>query len=194
MSAALTTDDVGLLDSFRKKVAEFRAAVTRFAALRADANKYPDLKAEYDRLYNQGLMINDTVMYIVNTVDRVTGFFSNAWGDVTSYFSRMFGGGMGYVPPPRAFGAVPIIGAAAIAGAVAMIGKWIRDVYLFERTVTERKKLEGQGLTPQEAMDVMRGARGDGDLSESLQAVATPIALGIVALIAWKLYESTRGS
>lgn len=164
----LTQEDIGILEGFRKKAIEFRDAFVRLESNRAYAMARPDLADEFEGLHENGSVILSTVEYITRTVDAATGFFSDAWAAASSTFKRFFGLGAVMVRPPQNLGFIPIIAGATIAGSVAVMGKWVRDVYLFERKVTEQKRLESEGLTPAEAAALVAQTGGGGGLLDEL--------------------------
>lgn len=159
MEAALTEQDLSWLDKFRVEATRFRDAFLALGSTREFAQSRPELKAEYDALSSRGQTIKSTVEYITRTVDQVTGFFSDAWASTSSAAKRFFGLG---IAPPRNLGIIPLIPIAAITGAVALMAKFVSDVYLFERKVGEQKRLEDQGLSPGEASSIVRNTVGGG--------------------------------
>lgn len=173
--AELTQEDVSWLDKFKAEAVRFRNAFNSLVSLESYAATRPELQAEYNALYSRGETIKKTIDYITRTVDSVTGFFSKAWGSASSTFKNFFG--LSGVPArfsPMAgpgelqmyarpgLGALPLIPIAVIASAVALMGKWASDVYLFERKATEQKRIEATGASPRAAADIVRGMTDGG--------------------------------
>lgn len=196
MAEQLTQQDVGMLESFRQKAIEFRDAFFALEQTRDYAMTRPELREEYEDLYGEGSMIKSTVEYITRTVDAVTGFFSNAWSSATGTFKRWFGLGAIAVRPAPGLGVIPIVAGATIAGAVALMAKWVKDVYLFERKVAEQQRLEAEGLTPQAAAAQIARVydNGGGILGEILGDMRTPLLLAGGGFLVWHFFLRGRSN
>jgi hypothetical protein len=192
MAEQLTQQDLSVLDKFRNAALQMRDAFTRLVSLQSYAASRPDLRAEYDDLFSEGETIKKTVQYITSTVDSVTGFFSDAWGSASAAAKRFFGLGVIMQPEPG-LGIVPIVGVAAIAGSIAIMGKWVRDVYLFERKVAEQKRLEGEGLSPQEAAQQLQHLDTSGSLfGDAFGNLAMPALIIGGGFLVWQFLKSRR--
>lgn len=199
MAATLNAQELSWLEKFRAEAVKFRDAMLRLDSLKSYAQLRPELKAEHDALTARGQMIKATVETITRTVDQVTGFFSDAWSGASGAVKRFFG--LGLLPPTN-LGALPLIPIAAISGAMVYMGKYVSDVYLFERRATEQQRLEAKGLTPQEAAAIVSQTANTGDggglLDDVLGDLKTPIILGGAAWLFFTVIlpamQSRRGS
>ncbi len=166
----LTTSDVSLLNRFKLKADEFMIALGRLNAI----NNVPDnLQEEYSGLRSTADYVQSTITWITSSVDSVTGFFSDIFNfdgvsGVRDYINGQNVGNMGLVP---------LIPLAAISGALALMSKFIADVYVFERKITEQKRLENTGMSPMQAADVVDKIKGQ-TLTDNLASIAKPVAWG----------------
>lgn len=193
MAEQLTTDEVSTLDRFRAKAREFIDAFNRLTSLDVP----PALQSEYSRLYAVGNTVKNTVQALTRTVDTVVGAISSAAGYVGSIF------GFNGVEPVQAavrdtfngryrsarFGALPLIPIAAIVAAIAAMTSFISDVYLFERKVTEQKRLESQGVAPQQAAQIVNQSVRPGLLA-SVESVGRLVLFGAVLYFGWQAFAS----
>lgn len=176
MDEQLTQSDLSWLEKFKAEALRFRDAYNALVSKQAFASERPELRAEYDALYSRGAVIKGTIDSLTQAVDRVTGFFSGA----TSAVKRFFGlDGVPVMPALSGrLGVVPLIPIAMIASAVALMGKWVADVYLFERKVTEQQRLESDGVPAVEAAAIVRGMSAGSGFSGVLDTLKTPILIG----------------
>lgn len=171
----LTQQDVSWLEKFRQSALEFRTAYEKLMAMESDAARAPQLEAEYQDLYQQGSIIRATIEQVTRTVDSVTGFFSDAWDAGSSWLRSLLNGVPQTAPRPRgALGVIPLVPIAAISAAVGLMGKWVSDVYVFERKLSEAKRLESQGLSPQQAARQAQGYSAGGLFDD----LAMPLLIG----------------
>lgn len=174
----LSEQDKGLLQQFRDKATEFMGA---WSTLNAIGEVPPNLQGEYNDLQQRGGVIQGTISTITQTVDTVTGFFSDLFtfdgvGAVKSYINDS----------PQQLGIAPLIPVAAITVALGTMGKFITDVYLFERKVSEQKRLVATGVPEVEAAEIinkMNGATFTGNLAN----IAKPIAFTVGAIMLFRL-------
>ena len=166
----LTTGDISLLNRFKIKAGEFMQALSRLDAI----NNVPaNLQEEYSGLQTTADYVQSTINWITSSVDSVTGFFSDVFNfdgvsEVRDYINNGNTGNMGFIP---------LIPLAAISGALALMSKFIADVYVFERKIAEQKRLENTGLSPQQAAEVVDKIKGK-SLSDNLAGIAKPVAWG----------------
>jgi hypothetical protein len=158
--ADLTPQDQSLLDSFRMRVREFAEAFRTLLDTEPDVRGNPALEQEFDELKDTGTFIKDTVDTITKTVDAVTGYFRDTFG-LDGMPTR---GGLGFVGV--------LLPVAAITAAIAWMGSYVSDVYMFNRKVQEAKQLEAQGYTPREAADIAHERVSDSPVADSIKSVA----------------------
>lgn len=177
-TAELSQQDKSLLQQFRDKATEFMGA---WSTLNSIQNVPPNLRAEYDDLQQRGGVIQGSVSALTQTVDSVTGFFSNMFsfdgvGAVRDYINDS----------PGQLGIAPLIPIAAITGALAVMGKFITDVYLFERKVSEQQRLVSTGMPESEAAEIINKMNGQG-FTASLAQMAKPLAFTVGAIMLFRL-------
>jgi hypothetical protein len=171
----ISDQDLSLLEKFKAKAQEFRDAYTALMSRQSYVAQRPELKAEFDALYSRGSTIKRTIEALTRTVDQITGFFSQAWSGASGAVKQFFG--LNGARPAASLGLVQLLPIAAIAGAVALMGKWVSDVYLFERKVTEQKRLEGTGLAPHQASEIVRGMSAGSGFLGILDGFKMPLLL-----------------
>lgn len=94
----------------------------------------PELQTEYDRIMTRGESIRSKIDSIKSAIDE----FKNAIGLE----------GFGQV---STMGFIPVIAVAGIAGAMALMGSWIKDALLLKQRIDETKRLQAEGVPPKEA-------------------------------------------
>jgi len=187
MAENLTAQDVSLLEKFKAKAQEFSIAFNRLRNI--DTSKLsPEQKKEYTSLRSSGDNIYNTIEWITSSVDNVTGFFSDFFsfdgvGAVKEYINE----------PKRQLGIVPLLPIAAISGALAIMAKFVTDVYLFERKITEQEKLVAQGVPIKEASEIVKKIGGNSTL-ETAKEIVKPISIAFGLWLAWRFYNSVKGN
>lgn len=108
-----------------------------------------------------------------------------------------------WVPGLNGLGIAPVIGIAAIAAALAAVTKFITDALsvirqldakraLFDAQAAEQRRLEAQGMTPQEAAAVVNrsaqtavSVNAGGGLSSMVDGIMQPLVIGgVIFLVA----------
>ena len=160
--------DMGMLDRalapFVRQVKAFAENFQALKAQRAFIGQHPDLAPEYDALLGRATFIQTQI----GRAQKLIAAARSAW----DYILGIFGlGELGVLP------AVPIA-IAAVAGAAALITKWLTDVFIFSRKVEAIKNIEAKGgITGREAA-AMIGAAGPTGLMDVLQKNIIWIVLG----------------
>lgn len=169
-------DIVGRL---RSSVDKFRTNFNALLAQRAFVSQHPTLQAEYNTLANRGSAINQKINEVQGVIDKVSGWF-------TSIKTTIFGGAAPSpttpIGPLDGLGVIQVLPIAVIAGAVALITKWLADVYVFAKKVEEIKRLESKGLSPQRAADMLERAMPTG-LMDVLKGNIIWLVIGGVLLL-----------
>jgi len=176
MEEQLTQNDVSLLNRFKAKATEFMAAIDKLYTI---DNVPANLQEEYSGLISTANIIQGTISTITGTVDSVTGFFSDYFGfDGVSNVRDYINGNR----QNNALGFVPLIPVALISGALAAMTKFISDVYVFERKITEQKRLESTGVNPTKAAEIVSKINGQ-SLMQNLTSLAKPIGFTIGLIV-----------
>lgn len=183
-SEKLSAEEVSLLQRFKNKATEFMAALNRLNAI---TNVPPNLQDEYNTLQGQATIVQGSIGWITETVDTVTGFFSDVFqfdgvSAVRSYINN---------ETPNTLGFAPLIPVAVISGALAAMGKFISDVYLFERKVTEQQRLVAGGMPESQAADVVSQITGKG-ITANLADLAKPVAFALGAMIVLRMMRGVN--
>ena len=171
--AQITAQDVSLLEKFKMQAREFAEAFRTLLDAEPYVSDKPELRGEFEELYDSGLTIKNTVDKVTRTVDAVTGYFKDSFG-------------LDGVRRGGALGVLPLVPIAAITAAIAYMSGWGAEVYMFERKVTESKRLESQGVDPREAAAIASGMQDDeSPISQAIKDIAKPagVALGFYLLV-----------
>lgn len=183
----LTVQDVSLLEKFKAKAAEFTQAFTSLVNMDTSALT-PEQKDEYLSLRSTGDNIYSTIDWITSSVDNVTGFFSDFFnfdgiGAVREYINE----------PEQQLGIIPLIPIAAISGALAIMAKFAKDVYLFERKITEQNRLIAGGVPPAQAAEIIKKIGGNTFL-ETAKDIIKPVSIAFVLWLAYRFYNQWKQS
>lgn len=178
----LTAEQESLLSRFRTKAQEFMQAVARLDAI---TDVPPNLQEEYRTLQGRAGVVKNSIAWITETVDNITGFFSDVFqfdgvSAVRDYINN---------DTPNTLGFVPLLPIAAITGALALMGKFIADVYLFERKIAEQQRLVARGISEQEAAQIVDQISGKG-LTAGLADLAKPVAFALGAFVVLRMMRS----
>lgn len=177
----LTPADKNTLQRFKDKATEFMQVFTRLGSME---DIPPNLQQEYSELMDTGSNIFGTVSWITSSVDSVTGFFSDFFEFDGVQATRDFING-----ETDQLGIIPLVPIAAVTGAIAFMSKYVSDVYLFERKVTEQKRLVASGISEREAADIVDSISGKG-LSANLADIAKPLGFAIGAFVVLRIIRN----
>lgn len=164
----LDSNDISLLNRFKSKADEFMRALDKLNSL----NDVPaNLEEEFSGLRLTADIVGGTINTITTTIDSVTGFFSDFFnfdgvGATRDYINNK---------PTNGMGLIPLVAPAMIAGSIAAMTKFISDVYVFERKITEQKRLVSTGVSAQDAANIVDKISGQGMIKQ-LQGLAKPLA------------------
>jgi len=167
----LDTNDVSLLNRFKAKANEFMNALDRLNNI---GEVPPNLAEEFSYLTTTAEVVSGTIQTITGTVDSVTGFFSDFFAFDGVAATRDYINNK----PAQGMGLIPLIPVAMIAGAIAAMSKFIADVYVFERKITEQKRLEATGMKPEQAAQIVDKISGQGVIQQ-LQGLAKPVGFAL---------------
>lgn len=170
--------DKNIIDRFRDRAVEFNRLYNTLSAQGSDVvNNYPAVAAEYNKLITSGDAIRDSISTVTGGIDSVV-----------SWYNSLFGKDEGL----KGFGLLPLVPIAVVATSVAAMGKWGRDVFLFQRRLTEIKRLEEQGMPPGRAADIV-GGKAPGVFAGITREVMVPLTIGGVSLLAlWMLMRNGK--
>ncbi len=155
-----------IIEKFKSKAQEFLQALNKLNSIQ---DIPPNLNGEYSRLQNEAQNIQSTIGWVTSTADSVhsyvTDFFGYNTADTLDNYTTGNSGRLGVLP------LAPI---AAISAGIAVMSKFISDVYVFERKVTEQKRLESSGMPPEKAAEIVDNI-DNGSTIKSITALAKPL-------------------
>ena len=107
---------------------------------------HPDLLPKYNELMEAAKKHSSVINYLRRIRSTVGGWLGTIGRTV----------GLGEM------GALPIVPIAVISASTALvaISKWVKDAFVFSRRLNELRRLEGQGLTPKQASDIVNKTLG----------------------------------
>ncbi len=162
----LTQSDVSILQRFKNRALEFSTAWKKLLSL---SPVPPSLESDYQALKSTGNEIHGTIQWITQAVDSVSSFFGGIYNDVSQKITQFLNG-----DPEESLGFVSLIPIAAILASMAVMAKFVSDVYIFNRKVEEQHRLERSGMTSQDASKIVANIQGPG-LTGNLVKIVKPI-------------------
>ena len=169
------TEDKNIIQRFRDRALEFNRLYESLRAKRVDVSQYPALAVEYNKLVTTGDSIRNSIRTVTGGIDSVVGWYNSVFGDDKEGL--------------KGLGVLPLVPVAVAVTAIAAMGKWGRDVYLFDRRLTEVKRLEDTGISPGRAADIV-GGKAPGIFAGVTREVMIPVTVGGVSLIAlWMWFK-----
>lgn len=137
---------MSLISDWRKTINDFRRGARKFLndvetlrAQEATISRYPQLADQYDELMERSETIYNTIVNLTSKVDKVAQWLGVDTDNIEDGDLRGLNA-VGFL--------IPI---AVVAAAVAAMGKWASDVYIFNKRLDEIKRLESRGMSPEKA-------------------------------------------
>ena len=177
------TDNDSVIEQFKTKLAEFRAAYASLVSARSIAAQHPALMAEYQALINRGGNILNSVNGVLSKLegawDVVSGTSEAAWENIKTFI-----GMQGDTDDNDGLGFIPIIIAGAALAVIALITSWIADAVSFRRKLDAVQKLTLQGIPLDEAARSVQGLSsiGEKSISGNLSSMAMWAAIAAFAI------------
>lgn len=175
---------MSLTDDWKKAVIDFRARAGQFLkdvetlrAQRTEINKkYPAFKRDYNELIERSDTIYNTISKVTKGVDKVAEWLGLDMSNIES--SQM--------------GAIPLIPIAIITGAIAAMGKWASDVYIFNQRLAEVKRLEAKGISPARASQIAIKAPAGAMESLGRNVLGPIVPIVLLGLGLWAYNQSQK--
>ncbi len=183
MTTSLSQNDSGFIDKFRLKASQFMSAWNELTSMR---NIPVNLQSEYTSLRSSGSEIQSTLQWITSAIDSVTGYVSNMFNfngvdNVKGYINN----------DSNNMGFISLIPIAAIVASLAIMTKFISDVYVFKSKLNEQKRLENTGLNPQQAAKVVENMRPD-SIIKNISKVVKPVGVVLSLLFIFKIIRELK--
>lgn len=173
-----TTEWWNLVARFKEAAARVDQVLDTLRGQEAAARQSPGLSAEYDQVMRRAAELRATIADLLARISGAVDWVRGA-GD---WFSQTFGlSGLGVVPV--------VIGVAAITAALAAVTKFLTDAWSLSKRIDEQIRLEGQGLTPQEAAAVVERSTQS---SAGRQFLVSMIPFGAIALVGYMIWRQTK--
>lgn len=182
-AAELSQDEKGVIEQFKDKAREFWALWENLEDQKHTISaSAPIVQNEYADLMARGSTIRTTVEYVTKTIDKAAQMYRS----VRDWLAARFGlDGLSASDVDQRvneMGLIPLIPIAIITAALAAMGKWISDAYIFSERLAEIKRLEKQGISPARAAEIVEKTMQKGMFAGAANLV--PIALiGVAALM-----------
>lgn len=138
-TAADETKWYDVIGRLKTDVAKFWANYNALLRQKDFIDAHPEMKMEYAGLVRHGTYIKSEINRVNAIIEKVKGWWS--------YIKAGVGFGE--------LGAIQLLPIAVIAGASAIILKWLADVYVFAKKIEEIKRLEAKGLSPAKAAAIV---------------------------------------
>jgi len=191
-AASLSQTDLSVIDQFKKQARDFwRLYTTMGDDARFVATQNNSVQKEYADLMSRGQTIRSGVERATSVVDGAGSMIDSA----RNWFSDTFGlSGLRYAEglAGTQLGFIPLIPIAVVAGSLALIGKWVNDALVFNRRINEMKRLQSQGMTPNQAANIIDKIMPKG-FGASVTGLVMPIALVGAIVLLPRLLKKKRG-
>jgi len=170
-----------LVAQLRDGEAKVREVLARLAQQESAARSNPSLSGEYDAIMSRARSLQATISSYLSAAGAAVDWVKDAAASVKSAFGFE---GLGIVPV--------VLGGAAIAVALALVTKFLADAWALSKRLDEQVRLEGQGLTPQQASAVVYRTTGDSAASSWLKQLLPVLGIGVAAWFAIDHYTGGR--
>ncbi len=150
-TSELPPEDQGIIERFKARIAEFRGLFTRLAGVGAQVPT--EMQGEYQDLVTRGSSIQSTIDTVTGGINKAVNWFKGAFGMDAVRMARQ--GQLGFIP---------LLPAAAISGAMALIGYWITDTMQFIKKMEQFEEMRARGVPASEAAQAVQTAAGSGPI------------------------------
>jgi hypothetical protein len=169
---SISADDLSMIEKFKSHAANFWQQYKNLQAKNAYVANHPDLQEDYANLLDRGSTIRTTIETVTAGIDKAVGWVGGTVG-------------VSGVQVLNGLGFLPVLALLVSAGGLALIGKWVSDAYAFNKKVEEMKRLEAQGMTPQQASAIV-GKLYEGEPLITFGKVGVPLVALAVLFAMWK--------
>jgi hypothetical protein len=164
-------------NDLRAKAQMFSTVYDTLLTYRETAAPFPVLATELDNLLSRGQALKNSVIALTSRLEA-----AKVWLTESAGLS-----GVGLLP------VVYAISASIVAGAIAMITKWISDAYITKQKLDDVQRLIAQGIDPDKAQHMVNSTNYGGLSFSSLFTSQTGKILLIGAAIFFVLPMLTKG-
>lgn len=155
------------VNEFRAHIAEFTLNYNNLLAYQGELSNFaPEIQQEYQQLMGRG----DTIR---NTIETVTQKINEA----ANWISETFG-----IGSANQLGLAQFLPFAVVAGSITLITKWIKDAIELQTRFSELRRLQGEGMSADQAANVVSKTAGAGWFSNfkgALMPIIPIMVLGI---------------
>lgn len=170
-------DVVGKL---RELGSQIDAVINKLQGQQSDAARDPALAGEYATIMSRAASLRDTTRDYLAKADAVIQWTRGAGAWIADAVGL------------NSLGVIPvIIGVGAITLAIAAGTKFLADAWALSKRIDEQHRLEGRGLSPQDAARTVQGYTGD-SAGSMLTRIVLPVGGGIAALLLLRWYMANR--
>lgn len=181
--AELTNNEKSYIHRFKDKAREFWTLWNNLNNQQSIVNRQSsEIKQEYNDLISRGTTIRSTVEYVTRGLDRA----ANMYQGIKDWFSSTFGMGENEIDNRvDNLGIIPLIPIAIIIASLAAMTKWVSDTYTFTRRLDEIRRLESQGISPENASRIVERTMSKGIFS-GVNTLLPVVLLAVGAFIVFK--------
>lgn len=171
------------IEKFKERARQFMEAFELLIQLgKSPALKSsPELQREYNDLLSEGNNLKAKIEWLNQKIDAVMIWGKDSFGSYDSQDLREYTTELG------AFPLLALIPIAAIAGVLALITKYLSDVYMFQKKMqTFHDLVEVKKVPPSEAARIL----GEMTFKPSLMGVGTLVKWVVIGGILWYVYTN----
>lgn len=163
-----------MIEKFKQKAQEFIQAFRRL--FNTDVSGLPPEYAKRKKeLLDEGNIIKRVIESGASATDMVTALWDRITGNNATQATKDALNGV--MMRNGQLGAIPLLAPLAISGVVAYIGNFLSRVYLFERQVSEQRRLEETGMSAQQAASIVKDKVKEPNAIAD--AIKLPLTVGI---------------
>ncbi len=147
----------------KNKAAEFSRLYSALLQKESVAKTDPELYKSYQALMNRADWVKGSVEKITGAIDWTTGYISGVLSREPTNLSGL--------------GILPVLGVAAIAGAISILTIWISDAYVELRKLDNIEKMAAKyGADPEQMAKAIMGERAKASALGGIGVVAVIFA------------------
>lgn len=165
--------------AFKAKAQEFGNAFNALLNMEQRASVDPNLKAEWETLSQRGFALKDKVNFVTSKIDAAVNWFKSSFGEYEAPEQSE----LGILP------AVALIPIAVIATSIALLTKFISDVYIFNKKISEAERLLDMNVSPEQVAKIIE-ASGGTPLLAGLSPIVKWVVIGGGLWVGYQVYQS----
>ena len=166
-------------------ITQLDAAVASLEASREYALSRPNLADEYRAKMAEVQAMKDRAVWLRDTIRNVLSTFGVELSGLAARAVRA-------TAEPQQLGIIPWLVWPVVAAGLTWLGNKALDLYQFAQRVEEQKRLESQGMSPQQAAAIITQQIEAGTVTGAARTLGTGLVVAGLALAAWWFFIRGR--